>query len=617
MEIFILDPKLLISFTKTHTPQTPPRQTMSKLVHIIDVESGNLQSLSNAIKRIDPDYTIKFIHNESEFLALDHEITKLIFPGVGNYGHFVRQIYERNLDKHIEKYIKDDRELMGICVGLQAFADGSEESPGEQGLRVLDLQLKKFNVDDPSYVERGTKKAVPHIGWNSIEEITVAGDDISSNKSLFNLNLNNKYYFVHSYAASIDHESSEKLDKLRGQGWNFAIARYGTERFLAAINKGNLFATQFHPEKSGIAGLKIIKSFLEGEKFPEVHKSDIQQQPKDVEETISGLTRRIIACLDVRTNDDGDLVVTKGDQYNVRETKSDSESSAVRNLGKPVELATRYYNQGADEVTFLNITSFRNSPLKDLPMLEVLRRAAETIFVPLTVGGGIKDMQDSETGKTVPAVQVADLYFRSGADKVSIGSDAVTIAEQYYANNKRKTGKTSIETISKTFGNQAVVISVDPKRRYVASPEDTTMQTIHITDPERYGPNGEEYCYYQVTSQGGRKTHELGALELCVACEDLGAGEILLNSIDHDGSNKGFNLELLNQIKSQVSIPVIASSGAGNPQHFKQVFEMECGIDAALGAGLFHRGEYTVNEVKHYLQEQGKMDVRLDDDVEL
>ena len=132
------------------------------------------------------------------------------------------------------------------------------------------------------------------------------------------------------------------------------------------------------------------------------------------------------------------------------------------------------------------------------------------------------------------------------------------------------------------------------------------MQTIKITDPSQYGPNGEQYCYYQVTSQGGRKIHELGALELCLACEKLGAGEILLNSIDHDGSNKGFNLQLLQQIKSQVSIPVIASSGAGNPQHFQQVFEMDCGIDAALGAGLFHRGEYTVNQVKKYLQQEAK-----------
>ena len=603
---------------------------MTKVVHVIDVESGNLQSLSNAIKKINPSYEIRFIHNEAEFLAEDSQIEKLIFPGVGNYAHFVRQIYERNLDKHIRNYIAKDRCLMGICVGLQAFVLTSEESPGEKGLSILDLNLQKFDVNDPEYKAQNIKKAVPHIGWNSIEEITVGSEEeLPAGKSLFSMNLRNKYYFVHSYAAILDDLQLQQIENLKTQGWNFALARYGSEKFVAAISKGNLFATQFHPEKSGVAGLKIIKSFLEGEKYADVHHSDVQEQSVGVEKTLSGLTRRIIACLDVRTNDDGDLVVTKGDQYNVRETApsggedsgnanaKEKEKAKVRNLGKPVELATRYYLQGADEITFLNITSFRNSPLKDLPMLQVLQKAAETIFVPLTVGGGIKDMEDPETGKMVPACQIADLYFRSGADKVSIGSDAVRIAEEYYANDKQKKGTSAIETISKTFGNQAVVISVDPKRFYVKSPSDTSMQTIHITDSARYGPNGEQYCYYQVTSQGGRKVHELGALELCQACEELGAGEILLNSIDHDGSNAGFNLELLNQIKSQVSIPVIASSGAGNPKHFQEVFEMECGIDAALGAGLFHRGEYTVNQVKHFLQDEAKMDVRLDDNVEL
>ncbi|RCK65544.1 Imidazole glycerol phosphate synthase hisHF [Candida viswanathii] len=586
---------------------------MTKLVHIIDVESGNLQSLSNAIKRIDPEYTIKFIHNEAEFIQYDSEIEKLLFPGVGNYGHFVKQIHARKLTSHITKYINDGRSLMGICVGLQAFLNDSEESPNEPGLGLVDLGLSKFNVNDPSY--NGLKKSVPHIGWNSVLDIVVDGKSLDKTKSLYGLNTINKYYFVHSYAAILNDTEIAKLSK---SGWDFAVARYGSEKFLACIARGNLFATQFHPEKSGLAGLKIIKNFLHGDKFPNVHSTDVQTQKADVETTLSGLTRRIIACLDVRTNDDGDLVVTKGDQYNVREPGDDKDGeSKVRNLGKPVELATRYYNQGADEVTFLNITSFRNSPLKDLPMLQVLKKAAETIFVPLTVGGGIKDMVDPETNDVVPAVQVADLYFRSGADKVSIGSDAVVIAENYYANNKQATGTTSIETISSTFGVQAVVISVDPKRKYVSSPEETTMQTIKIEDPARYGPNGEQYCYYQVTSQGGRKTHDLGALELCLACEALGAGEILLNSIDHDGSNKGYNLELLNQIKSQVSIPVIASSGAGNPQHFQEVFQLECGIDAALGAGLFHRGEYTVNEVKKYLQDEGKMDVRLEDHVEL
>lgn len=583
-------------------------------IYIIDVKSGNLQSLINAVRKAG-DYQVKLIENVQDFNAYEPQIQKLIFPGVGNFGHFVKQLHERKLIEPIKNYIDSGRSVLGICVGLQTFFEDSEESAGSkyEGLAYLRFNLKKFNINDPMFVETNKRKSVPLIGWNNIDSIEVDGDSLLAEKALYGLNIHSKYYFVHSYAAIVTKDNEQIIRQAIKNGWNFAYATYGSETFIAALSYKNLFATQFHPEKSGVAGIKIIRAFLADEKFETVSPRDYQLL-KNVTRSLDGLTRRIIACLDVRTNDQGDLVVTKGDQYNVRESTTNGDSN-VRNLGKPVELATRYYNQGADEVTFLNITSFRESPLKDLPMLEVLRRAAENIFVPLTVGGGIKDMKDPITGKIVPAVQVADLYFRSGADKVSIGSDAVLIAEQYYE-NKTKTGKSSIETISATFGNQAVVISVDPKRKYLNSPSDTKMESIKITDEAYYGPNGEKYCYYQVTSQGGRYVHELGALELCLACEALGAGEILLNSIDNDGSNKGYNLELLNQIKTRVSIPVIASSGAGKPEHFKQVFDMECGIDAALGAGLFHRHEYTVNDVKKYLASEG-MDVRLDDEIEL
>src|SRR5690606_26743721 len=138
-----------------------------------------------------------------------------------------------------------------------------------------------------------------------------------------------------------------------------ATAQYGEEVFVGALARGNVLATQFHPEKSGQAGLRVIGAFLSGQ---QIQVLDIS--PTD---TRDGLTRRIIACLDVRTNDQGDLVVTKGDQYDVREKDGVSAGGQVRNLGKPVDLAKRYYQQGADEVTFLNITSFRNCPLKDLP----------------------------------------------------------------------------------------------------------------------------------------------------------------------------------------------------------------------------------------------------------
>ena len=288
----------------------------------------------------------------------------------------------------------------------------------------------------------------------------------------------------------------------------------------------------------------------------------------------------------MRTNDAGDLVVTKGDQYNVREKNGVSAGGHVRNLGKPVEMAKKYYEQGADEITFLNLTSFRNCPIADTPMLEILRRTSETVFVPLTIGGGIRDTVDPD-GSTISALEVATLYFQSGADKVSVGSDSVTAAEQYYEAGEKLSGKTAIEVISNAYGKQAVVVSVDPKRVYVNGPGDTHHHTIHTNYPS---PAGQDYCWYQCTVKGGRETRDMDVRQLVKAVEAMGAGEILLNCIDKDGSNSGFDLELINDVKDAIAIPVIASSGAGKPAHFAEVFERTF-TDAALGAGMVSTAE--------------------------
>ncbi|KNC24534.1 hypothetical protein FF38_03395, partial [Lucilia cuprina] len=436
---------------------------------------------------------------------------------------------------------------------------GSVESPTSKGMDIIHCEVSKFNDET---------KSVPHIGWNSCYLPNRSNE-------LFSINPQKKYYFVHSYA---------KIDTTGLEGWEMALCKYGDQEFVAALARDNLFFTQFHPEKSGKAGLDVLDAFLKGNK-------NGNSIPEDLKTPKSGLTKRLIACLDVRSNDKGDIVVTKGDQYDVREKESNKD---VRNLGKPVEVSEKYYLQGADEVTFLNITSFRDSPLIDQPMVQVLRLASESVFVPVTIGGGIKDTKDPSTGRIVPALEVAHLYFRSGADKVSIGSDAVDSALQFYANNQQKSGQTPIETISKAYGAQAVIVSIDPKKQYINSPSDTKHKAIKTKVP---GPNGESYVWYQCTAKGGREMCDLGAFELAQAVEKLGAGEILLNSIDKDGSNSGFDDELISLIKSAVKIPVIASSGAGCPQHFVDVFENTT-VDAALGAGMFHRGEYTVGQVK-------------------
>ncbi|OAL45093.1 imidazole glycerol phosphate synthase-like protein hisHF [Pyrenochaeta sp. DS3sAY3a] len=539
-------------------------------VHLLDYVAGNVRSLVNAIEKVG--YSVEWVRSPADVPSAE----KLIIPGVGHFGHCLSQLQQAGYVEPIQAHIKAGKPFMGICVGLQALFEGSEEDPQVKGLGVIPSRLRKFQDAD---------KSVPHIGWNSAN---TSRADQGTDESLFGLRPTSKYYYVHSYAALYEEGKLEK------DGWTVATARYGDEEFVGAVAKDNIMATQFHPEKSGAAGLRVLKAFLDGTKLQKFSATP------DVAATREGLTRRVIACLDVRTNDQGDLVVTKGDQYDVRE--KEGTGNAVRNLGKPVDMAKKYYEQGADEVTFLNITSFRNCPVADTPMLEILRRTSETVFVPLTIGGGIRDTVDTD-GTKISALDIATMYFKSGADKVSIGSDAVTAAEEYYARGSKLAGTTAIETISGAYGNQAVVISVDPKRVYVSSPDATPHHTIKTKTP---GPNGEEYCWYQCTIKGGREGRDFDVRQLVVAVEAMGAGEILLNCIDKDGSNSGFDLELINDVKAAIKIPVIASSGAGNPGHFEEVFS-QTRTDAALGAGMFHRGEYTVKQVKDHLQDRGQV----------
>ena len=522
------------------------------MIALLDYGAGNVRSVINAIERLGE--AVKVVASGEEILNAE----KLVFPGVGAFGSMMHILNEKNYLAPLKAYLSSNRPFLGICLGLQALFDGSEEAPGVNGLGFLPGSVKKFAID----------LSVPHIGWNglNLKQPSRVFDGLCGDE---------KFYFVHSYQVvpSISTDTLTTTD-------------YGSA-FVSSIQKGNIIATQFHPEKSGSAGLRLLKNFLD--------TGTEQAGPVTVSEG-TRLAKRIVACLDVRSDDNGDLVVTKGDRYDVR------EKGAVRNLGKPVALAGRYYQEGADEITFLNITGFRDFPLEDMPMLDVLKQTSRNVFVPLTIGGGIRDYTDKD-GRKYTALEVAAEYFRSGADKVSIGSDAVLIVEEYLKTGRR-TGQSAIEEISRVYGNQALVISIDPRRVYVKSPDAVGHQVIETVIP---GPEDERSCWYQCTIKGGREGRDLDAVTLAQACEELGAGEILLNCIDRDGTNLGFDIALIKAVANAVSIPVIASSGAGSPEHFYEVFT-KTEAESALAAGIFHRKEVPISAVKSYLKD--KVEIR-------
>ena len=505
---------------------------------------------------------------------------------------------------------------------MQILFQSSSEGSG-LGLGIIPSKIDIFSSRD---------KTVPHMGWNSVHLLDPEQDADEGLDEALHKNC------VHSSRAIYAPEREPDAAQ-----WVHSVTQYGQEILVATVRKDNVFGCQFHPEKSADAGMRLLDTWLR-QPFSTQHRPTTASRIPFPPRPNDGFTKRIIACMDVRANDQGDLVVTKGDQYDVREkapstttttqpgspthtssslspdtpspptTVTAKVAGAVRNLGKPVALAARYYAAGADELALLNITSFRHSPLRDQPMLAVVRAAAETVFVPLTIGGGIRDTVDPD-GTPRSALEVASAYFRAGADKVSIGSEAVYAVERLRASaasiidaevrggGREGDGNSAIETIARAYGRQAVVVSIDPKRVYV----DVSSYDGPRRDELILGRSGEEEgqaWWYQCTVSGGREARDLSVVELARGAEKLGAGEILLNSIDRDGTGRGFDIELVNIVRRNVNIPVVASSGAGKKEHFVDVFE-KTSVEAALAAGIFHRGEVRIDEVKEALVERG------------
>ncbi|MDE4077994.1 imidazole glycerol phosphate synthase subunit HisF [Methanosphaera sp. Vir-13MRS] len=265
------------------------------------------------------------------------------------------------------------------------------------------------------------------------------------------------------------------------------------------------------------------------------------------------LSKRIIPCLDC------DLQVPEG-----RVVKG-VEFKQIRYAGNPVELATKYYQQGADEIVFLDITA---SHEHRSTMADVIKKAVENVFVPICVGGGIRKVDDYVN------------MLKAGADKCSTNTAAIK-------------DPSLINRASELVGSQACVIGIDAKRRYVDNPSESDEHYIVETD--------EGYCWFDCSIYGGREFTGIDAVKWAIECEERGAGEILLTSMDRDGTKVGYDLDLTRTISENVTIPVIASGGVGNPEHIYEAFD-KGKADAALAASIFHFDEYPIHEVKQYLK---------------
>jgi len=252
------------------------------------------------------------------------------------------------------------------------------------------------------------------------------------------------------------------------------------------------------------------------------------------------LALRVIPCLDVNAGK-----VVKGVKFQDLQT-----------VGDPVELASRYFETGADEITFLDVTA---SVEDRSTILDVVSRTADSVFIPLTVGGGIRTLQDVQT------------LLSAGADKVSVGTAAISSPEL-------------LDEIGNRYGDQVLVVSLDIKRSVATK------------------------SGYTITTHGGSKETGIDALQWIEENQHRGIGELLLNSMDSDGTKSGFNLELIRAIRDVSGLPLIASGGAGTVEHFAEA--ERAGASAVLAASVFHNGELSILDVKKYLESQ-KIEVRL------
>ena len=450
---------------------------------LIDYGAGNLTSVRNAFAAI----------GEETVVTRDPEVIgkadRVVFPGVGAAAHAMDNLRRFGLVDVVRRAAAT-KPFLGICLGMQVLFEHSEEDGGVEMLGILPGKVRRF-PDVP-----GCK--VPEIGWNSVS--------VPAGARVPGVGGGQEYYFVHSYAADVI-------------GDTCLTASYAGVTFTAMVRRGNLWACQFHPEKSGRIGLNLLRAWMLG----------VASSPSPSPSPFTSLTRRVIPCLDVRAGR-----VTKGVKF-----KNNVD------LGDPVEMAVKYAEGGADELVFYDITASAERRPIDIGMVEAVAKA---VRIPFAVGGGISTVADMER------------VILAGAEKVSVNSLAVRNPQ-------------IIAEGAAVFGAQCIVLGMDPYR------------------------SGKTASGYEITTRGFREFTGMDAVEWAKRAADLGAGEIVVNSVDADGTRAGFELEITRLIAEAVGVPVVASGGAGRPEHLVDAFNL-ARADAAIVAGMIHSGEYTIGQIK-------------------
>lgn len=442
---------------------------------------------------------------------------KALLPGVGAFGAAMTRLRASGLDKALAARVAEGLPTMGICLGMQMFFDSSEETSGVAGIGALPGAVGRF----------GPALPLPQLGWNRV--VPAAGDRFLRPGWA---------YFANSYR--VPKAPAGYAEARCDYGESFAAAIEG--RFDPETGIPAILLCQFHPELSGSWGLDVFERWMGLPGIPAAREEGASAQSGFAPRASlsRGTATRVIPCLDIK----GGRVV-KGVRF---ENLVDS--------GDPAALAARYEAEGADEIALLDISATLEERKTALEAVAAVRKA---VSIPISVGGGVRGVED------------AARLLNAGADRVAANSAAV-----------RDPGLVS--ALAERFGVQCVIVAIDARR-------------LPGTEPR-----------WEVVIEAGKTKTGLDAVEWARRCAALGAGEILLTSIDRDGTGLGYDAELVSAVSAAAPIPVVASGGATKPQHFLD--GVAAGAGAVLGAGAFHRGELAIADVKRYLSERG-VEVRL------